>query len=121
LLAPTAPTPLSTAVGFEEGAADVDAAYSCGVVIRVPRSQVRPREPRVSGYALARYDGPGVAAYALREHPLAKGWIPIGSAEPAHVMRWVRARARAAVFAGTIPDAGRRVPGYIGFGHGVGS
>jgi len=80
--APPAPAPVSVTVGLEEGADSVDAPYHSGIVLRTVRPPVLPRQPRTSGYALARYDGPAVAAYQMREHPLAQGWIPMGSSEP---------------------------------------
>lgn len=80
--APPMPTPLTAQVGLEEGADSVDQPYHSGVIVRTTRPDVRPRQPRTSGYSFARYDSPGVAAYQMREHPLAQGWIPVGSSEP---------------------------------------
>jgi hypothetical protein len=80
--APGAPTPLVASFGHDEGADDVDEPYRVSAVVRTARPPTLPREPRVAAYALARYDAPGSGAYQMREHRLAGGWVPIGSAAP---------------------------------------
>ncbi|WP_225821648.1 hypothetical protein [Streptomyces naphthomycinicus] len=80
--APSPPTPLTPETSFEEGTDDVDTPYRANVVVRTTRPATLPGQPRPSAYGLARFDGPGTGHYALREHPKAKGWIPIGLAEP---------------------------------------
>jgi hypothetical protein len=80
--APAAPAPLVATFGHDEGADALDEAYHSSAVLRAARLPYLPRQPHASGYALARYDKPGAGEYQLREHPLAGGWIPIGSAAP---------------------------------------
>jgi hypothetical protein len=57
--APGAPAPVTTRVGHDEGAAALDRAYQTNIVIKTTRTETMPREPRASGYALARFDDPG--------------------------------------------------------------
>ena len=80
--APTVPAPLATSLGHDEGADSVDEPYNVSVQLQTTRPEVLPRQPRAAAYGLGRYDRPGSGEYQLREHPLAKGWIPIGSAAP---------------------------------------
>jgi len=79
---PGVPSPLTAGLGHDEGADATDQPYHVSVVLQTTRPPSLPREPRAAAYALARYDRPGAGAYQLREHPLARGWVPIGSAAP---------------------------------------
>lgn len=80
--APGAPSPLVASFGHDEGADAVDEPYEVSAVLQTGRPPSLPRQPRASGYAIARYDKPGAGTYQLRQHPLANGWIPVGSAAP---------------------------------------
>lgn len=80
--APGQPTTLVPATNFLEGASPVDSAYRVAVKVETPRPPLLPHEARSSAFGLARFDGPAVGAYRLRERRKAKGWIPIGSAAP---------------------------------------
>jgi len=80
--APGVPAPLVASFGHDEGADAVDGPYQLSAVLQTTRPPTLPRQPRAAGYALARYDKPGAGEYQMREHPLAGGWIPIGSAAP---------------------------------------
>lgn len=80
--APPAATGVRTRVGHDEGADALDAPYHASIVLTADRPDAAPREPRATGYALARYDKPGAGDYRLRRHPLAGGWYPISSATP---------------------------------------
>ena len=80
--APGIPIPLVASFGHDEGADTVDDPYHVSAVLQTARPATLPREARASGYAIARYDGPGLGAYQLRRHALAGGWIAVGSAAP---------------------------------------
>ncbi|RSM45738.1 hypothetical protein DMA12_12725 [Amycolatopsis balhimycina DSM 5908] len=80
--APGVPSPLTAGLGHDEGANAVDEPYHASVVLQAARPPALPREPRAAAYALARYGDPGAGRYQLRKHPLAGGWVPIGSAVP---------------------------------------
>jgi hypothetical protein len=80
--APAGPSPIMATLGHDEGADDIDGPYNVSVTLQTSRPPMLPRQPRAAGFGLARYDKPGTGEYQLREHPLAKGWIPIGSAAP---------------------------------------
>ncbi|OCB65574.1 hypothetical protein A5729_15805 [Mycobacterium vulneris] len=79
---PPVPTPLTTGIGHDEGADDVDQPYRVSATLQTPRAPTVPRQPTTAGYALARFDGPGDGSYLMREHPKAHGWIPGGAAAP---------------------------------------
>jgi hypothetical protein len=80
--APDKPTPVTTSIAFAEGAPALDEPYHCASVIRTARPLALSSTPRVAAYGLGRFDGPATGRYSMREHPLAKGWIPVGSAVP---------------------------------------
>jgi hypothetical protein len=80
--APHEPTPIATSIAFAEGAPMLDEPYHCASVIRTTRPPALSGVPRVAAYGLGRFDGPATGHYSMRQHPLAKGWIPVGSAVP---------------------------------------
>jgi hypothetical protein len=79
---PAVPNPLAAAPTYAEGAPMPDTAYRSSVKIETPRPAMEPGSPHATAYALARFDRPGAGQYELREHTIAGGWIPIGSAAP---------------------------------------
>ncbi|MEU6076033.1 hypothetical protein [Micromonospora sp. NPDC047074] len=80
--APGAPAPATPAINYLEGAFPVDHPYTAAVKVETPRLPALPDTTRVSGYAVARFHGPGQGSYRMRARTTAGGWVPLGTARP---------------------------------------
>lgn len=80
--APDAPTPITPALSYLEGAFPVDRPFTAAVKVETPRLPALPGTPRVSSYAVARFSDVGKGSYRMRHRDDAGGWVPVGSAAP---------------------------------------
>lgn len=79
---PATPDPVMPSESHVEGAIWRDAPFTSSVRVEVPRDAAGIREPRASGYSLARFDKPGSGQLRLRERRRAGGWIPLSATIP---------------------------------------
>jgi len=80
--APSTPNPIAPAINYLEGAFPVDRPFTASVKIETPRRPTFPGATRVSGFAVARFDGPATGDYRMPSRPSSGGWIPLGTARP---------------------------------------